>query len=322
VHLGDIASVRMGTVPQWLLVDDDGRPAVTVGVYQQDSADSLTLAREVRQRLKAFMKTQPKAIHIYKWYDQTQLVKSSISALEEAILIGLVFAGLVLLAFLRNWRVTLVAMMVVPLSVLITVLLLSLLGMTFNIMTLGGIAAAIGLLIDDVIVMIEQIARRTGVPGIENPHRGVLAAAREFLSPLLGSSLATIIIFIPLAFLSGITGAFFKFLSLTMASALIISLILTAFAVPLLARGLIDFGSFEDPTHGKETWLKRVHGRTLSRLFARPVLLAPILGVLLLAATSPIPTSAPGSCRGWTRAVSSSITTPLPAPRSPRPTAS
>ena len=120
------------------------------------------------------MKTQPRSVQLFKWYDQTQLVSSSISALEEAILIGLVFAALVVLAFLRNWRATLVAMMVVPLSVLITVLLLSVLGMTFNIMTLGGIAAAIGLLIDDAIVMIEHIARRAGVPGIENPHATVL----------------------------------------------------------------------------------------------------------------------------------------------------
>jgi multidrug efflux pump subunit AcrB len=281
VRLGEIARVTMGTVPQWMLVDDNGRPAVTFDVYQQDSADSLSLAKEVQQRLDAFMKSQPGSIELYKWYDQTQLVSSSISALEEAIAIGLGFAALVLLAFLRNWRVTLVAMMVVPLSVLITVLLLSLLGMTFNIMTLGGIAAAIGLLIDDVIVMIEHIARRAGVPGIENPHATVLTAAREFLSPLFGSSLATIIVFAPLAFLSGLTGAFFKFLSLTMASALVISFILTAFTVPLLARGLIDFGSFHDPSHGKETWLKRTHGRLLGRLFARPILLAPGIAVLL-----------------------------------------
>ena len=283
IRLGDIASVRMGSVPQWMLVDDDGRPAVTFDVYQQDSADSLTLARQVKQRLAAFMKTQPKAIRLYKWYDQTQLVRSSIAALEEAILIGLVFAGIVLFAFLRNWRVTLVAMMVVPLSVLITVLLLALFGMTFNIMTLGGIAAAIGLLIDDVIVMIEHIARRTGVPGLENPHGSVLAAAKEFLGPLFGSSLATTIIFIPLAFLSGITGAFFKFLSFTMASALVISFILTAFAVPLLARGLIDFRKFEDPAHGREGWLKRTHGRLLGRLIERPLWLIPGLALLLLA---------------------------------------
>ena len=282
VRVGDIAKVTMGSVPQWMLIDDNGKPAVTFDVYQQDSADSISLAKSVQQRLDAFMKTQQGSIQLYKWYDQTQLVSSSISALEEAILIGLVFAALVLLAFLRNWRVTLVAMMVVPLSVLITVLLLSVLGLTFNIMTLGGIAAAIGLLIDDVIVIIEHIARRTGVPGVDNPQETVLEAAREFLSPLFGSSLATIIVFAPLAFLSGITGAFFKFLSLTMASALIISFILSAFIAPLLARGIIDFGKFQDPSHGKETWLKRTHGRLLTRLFARPLLIVPGVAVLLV----------------------------------------
>ena len=280
VRLGEVANVFMGSVPQWLLVDVEGRPAVTIDVYQQDHADSLTLATAVQQRLDAFMKTQPKSIHLAKWYDQTELVRSSIGAVEEAILIGLVFAAFVLLAFLRNWRVTLVAMTIVPLSVAITVLLLSVLGMTFNIMTLGGVAAAIGLLVDDVIVMIEHIARRAGVPGIENARGTILHAAREFLPPLIGSSLATIIIFIPLAFLTGVTGAFFKFLSLTMASALIISWILTAFTVPVLARSVIRFDLWQDPTHGRETWLRRTHGRILRTLFAHPSLI--LAGILVL----------------------------------------
>jgi multidrug efflux pump subunit AcrB len=281
VRLGDIARITMGHVPQWLLVDDNGRPAVTFDVYQQDHADSLSLARQVAQRLAAFMKTQPKTIHLYKWYDQTELVRSSIGALEEAILIGLVFAGVVILSFLRNWRVTLVAVIVVPLSVLITVLLLSLLGMTFNIMTLGGIAAAIGLLIDDVIVMVEHIARRAGTPGLRDAQAAVLPAAREFFSPLLGSSLATIIIFLPLAFLSGVTGAFFKFLAVTMASALVISYLLTAFTVPLLARGIVDFAQWRDPQHGRETWLRRTHGRLLRTLFAQPWLIGvAVLGLI------------------------------------------
>ncbi len=282
VRLGDIAKVSMGAVPRWLIVDDNGHPGVNINVYQQSSADSLKLADEVKQKLAAFMKTQPRSIHLDKWYDQTQLVRSSVAALEEAILIGLVFAAMVLFAFLRSWRVTLVAMIVVPLSVLITVLLLSLLGMTFNIMTLGGIAAAIGLLIDDVIVMVEHIARRAGLPHIVNPHATVLEAAKQFFGPLLGSSLATTIIFIPLAFLSGVTGAFFKFLSLTVASALIISLLLTAFTVPLLARSLIDFRTFKDPAHGRETWFVRAHGRLLGRLFDRPLWLLPGVAVLLL----------------------------------------
>jgi multidrug efflux pump subunit AcrB len=280
VRLGDIAKVTMGAVPQWLLIDDNGQQAVTFDVYQQDSADSLSLGEQVAEKLNDFMKTQPKSIRLVKWYDQTELVRSSIAAVEEAIAIGLVFAALVIFGFLRNWRATLVATMVVPLSVLITVLLLSALGMTFNIMTLGGTAAAIGLLIDDVIVMVEHIARRAGVPGIPQPQAAVIEASREFLSPLLGSSLATVIIFFPLAFLSGLTGAFFKFLSLTMASALIISYLLTAFAVPLLARGIIDFGAWRDPDHGRETWLRRRHGRILDVLFARPLLIA--LGVVVL----------------------------------------
>ncbi len=283
VRLSDIARVTMGAVPQWLLVDENGQPAVTFDVFQQDSADSLSLAKEVAARLAAFMKTQPTSIHLTKWYDQTELVRSSIAAVEEAIGIGLVFAALVILAFLRNWRVTAVAMLVVPLSVLITVLLLSVLGMSFNIMTLGGVAAAIGLLIDDVIVMIEQIARRAGAPGLDHPAAAVLPAAREFFSPLLGSSLATIIIFLPLAFLSGVTGAFFKFLALTMASALVISYLLTAFTVPLLARGIIDFERWDDPAHGRETWLRRSHGRALRVLVARPSLVG-IAAIVLIGA--------------------------------------
>jgi multidrug efflux pump subunit AcrB len=274
VRLADIAKVTMGAEPQWLLVENNGQPAVTFDVFQQDSADSLSLARTVGQRLGAFMRTQPKSIELYKWYDQTELVRSSIGAVAEAIAIGLAFAALVIVAVLRNWRATLVAMILVPLSVLITVLLLSLLGMTFNIMTLGGIAAAIGLLIDDVIVMIEHIARRAGVRGPGAARAAVLPAAAEFFQPLLGSSLATIIIFLPLAFLSGVTGAFFKFLALTMASALVISWLLTAVAVPLLARGVVDFEKWRDPQHGHETWPRRVHGRLLRVLFAHRILAA------------------------------------------------
>lgn len=280
IRLSDIGTVAMGAVPQWLLINNNGKPAVTVDIYQQDSADSLTLGNEVDTRLRAFMKSQPASIHLVRWYDQTQLVRSSITAVEEAILIGIVFAALVVWAFLRNWRVTAVAMAIVPTSVLVTVLLLSLLGLTFNIMTLGGIAAAIGLLIDDAIVMIEHIARRAGRPDVPDPKRSVLEAAREFLSPLFGSSLATIIIFAPLAFLTGVTGAFFKFLSLTMASALIISFVATALVVPLLARGFVDFQTWQDPSHGRETWLTRMHARLLDLVFARPILIG--AGALLL----------------------------------------
>ena len=280
IRLSDVAKITMGTVPQWLLVNVNGERAVTFDIFQQDQADSLTVAREIAQKLSSFMKAQPKAIRLFKWYDQTQLVRSSIAALEEAIGIGLVFSGIVVFAFLRNWRVALTAIIVVPLSISATMLVLYALGMSLNIMTLGGIAAAIGLLIDDVIVMIEHIARRAGVPRLEEPHRTVLIAAREFFSPLLGSSLATIVIFLPLTFLSGVTGAFFKFLAMTMASALVISFLLTAFTVPLLARGIIDFARWDDPQHGREGWLRRGHRALLDRLTTRPWLVGLVIVLL------------------------------------------
>jgi multidrug efflux pump subunit AcrB len=280
VRLGNIAKVEMGSIPQWLLVDDDGQPSVNINVFQQNNADSLKLKKEVVSKLDAFMKTEPKGIIVHKWYDQTDLVSSSIGAMEEAIVIGLIFAACVVLGFLRNWRAALVAMITVPISVLTTCVLLSAFGMTFNIMTLGGIAAAIGLLIDDAIVMVEQISRRAGVPGLDQPHRAVLGAAREFLAPLTGSSSATIIMFIPLAFLSGVTGAFFQYLSITMASSLIISYGFTALLVPLMARGLIDFKKWHDPSHDKENWMRRLHGRLLRGLFARPWLAVIILAVV------------------------------------------
>jgi multidrug efflux pump subunit AcrB len=270
VRLRDIAQIAMGSVPQWLLVNVNGKQAVTFDVYQQEQTDSLALEKEVSARLASFMNSQPGTIRLVKWYDQTQLIRSSIAAVEEAIAVGLVFAALVIFAFLRNWRIALVAMVIAPLSVTITVLLLYALGMSFNIMTLGGVAAAIGLLIDDVIVMIEQIARRAGAAGNASPDATVLRAAREFLSPLFGSSLATIIIFVPLAFLTGVAGAFSKFLALTMAAALVISFLLTAFTTPLLARSVIDFTRWRDPAQDGNTWLRRTHAKLLQGIFAYP----------------------------------------------------
>ena len=280
VRLGNIAKVEAGSIPQWLLVDDDGQPSVNIDVFQQDNADSLKLKKEVVAKLDAFMKQAPKGIIVHKWYDQTDLVSSSIGAMEEAIVIGLIFAACVVLGFLRNWRAALVAMITVPMSVLATCVLLLAFGMAFNIMTLGGIAAAIGLLIDDAIVMVEQISRRAGAPGLDQPQRAVFGAAREFLAPLTGSSIATIIMFIPLAFLSGLTGAFFKFLSITMASSLIISYAFTALLVPVMALGLIDFKKWHDPSHDKENWMRRLHVRLLHGLFARPWLTVIILAVV------------------------------------------
>ncbi|WP_449427107.1 efflux RND transporter permease subunit [Rhodanobacter umsongensis] len=244
VHLGDVAAVSLDHVPQWIRVNADGQNAVLLQVYQQPDGNTVQIASEVKQRLADYAPQMPAGVQVANWYDQTQLVTGAASSVRDAILIGIVLAGLVLFVFLRNTRVILVALIVVPAVLAITVLLLYVLGMSFNMMTLGGMAAAVGLIIDDVIVMLEHIMRRLhpgeGGQGTGEVHERIAGAAWEFTRPLTGSSAATVVIFLPLAFLTGVTGAFFRALSLTMASALIISYLLTWIAVPLLAQRLLD----------------------------------------------------------------------------------
>jgi multidrug efflux pump subunit AcrB len=192
-------------------------------------------------------------------------------------------AAIVLLIFLRDWKVTLIATLIVPAVLAATVVLLYVLKMSFNIMTLGGMAAAVGLIIDDGIVMVEHIVRRVRGAGEGDLHSRVLNASTEFTNPLAGSSAATIIIFTPLAFLSGVAGAFFKALSLTMAASLIISFIVAWLAVPILCASFLkrrdadieEGGSFTRRVH--EIYREKMQG-----LLKQPRFVVFFLGPLLL----------------------------------------
>lgn len=287
VRVKDLATVQRGIVPVWQRIVEDGKPAVLLNIFEQPDGNAVKIAHSVAARLDAM--PLPPGLHLVCWYDQSELVTQSVASVRDAVLIGLVLAALVLFLFLKSWRVTLIALIVVPATMAATVLVLSLSGMSFNIMTLGGIAAAVGLLIDDVIVMVEHIARRAATIG----KAAVLPAASEFMKPLIGSSLATLIVFLPLSFLTGVTGAFSKALSVTMAAALAISWAMTAFVVPLLARRIVDFSTWHDPATDRESWLGRGHARALDAIGARPWLIA-VVAVPLLAlgyiAYSKVPT--------------------------------
>ncbi|WP_426270121.1 efflux RND transporter permease subunit [Dyella kyungheensis] len=284
VRLADVASVRDGYVPQWIKVSEDGKPAVLFNVYEQPDGNAVQIASDVRARLASYR--LPKGVKLISWYDQSELVMASAHSVRDAVLIGLLLAAAVLLVFLRNLRVMLIAMLVVPVTLAVTVLLLQVFGMSFNIMTLGGIAAAVGLVIDDVIVMVEHVARRAGTQQ-GGGEAAVLPAAREFLAPLTGSSLATLIVFIPLGLLSGVTGAFSKALSITMASALAVSWLVSAFVLPPLLRRWIDFGRWHDPGLDHESWLSRTHARLYDAFARRPAwLLALAVPLLALGAVA------------------------------------
>jgi len=281
IRLGDVAAVSHGVVPQWMRVTADGKDAVLLNIYQQPGANSVAMAREIRAKLAAFQPQMPAGVHLSNWYDQSELVIASATSVRDAIMIGVVLAALTLFVFLRNWKITAIAVALVPVVMAATILLLDVFGMGFNIMTLGGMAAAVGLVIDDAIVMIEHIARRMREAGAHAFHGRVMAAALEFTRPLAGSSAATLIIFVPLAFLSGVTGAFFKALSVTMASALFISFLVTWLAVPILCDRWLKPADAEEHRDTRfAAWLKRGYAALIGRVSARPPLV--LLGVLPL----------------------------------------
>jgi len=278
VRLEDVAVVTDGAVPQWIRVTADGRDAVLLNVYQQPGSNSVRIAKNIKATLAAYQAQLPQGVKVANWYDQSELVVNSATSVRDAILIGIGLAALVLLLFLRNIKITLIAIVVVPTVLAATIVLLYMLGMSFNIMTLGGMAAAVGLIIDDAIVMIEHIVRR--LRGAPQQHHGrVMAAAIEFVRPLAGSSASTVIIFVPLAFLTGVTGAFFKALSLTMAAGLIISFLVTWLAVPLLADHFLNEKDANQKEGGAMTeWLHRNYESVMRRILARPALI--LLGVV------------------------------------------
>jgi CzcA family heavy metal efflux pump len=279
VRVADIATITPDAVPQWTRVTADGRDAVILQVYQQPDGNTVQISSDVAAKLKEFQPQLPRSVKIANWYDQSQLIIESAGSVRDAVFIGVLLAGAVLMLFLRNKKITFIAMACVPATLAATVLLLKLLHSSFNIMTLGGMAAAVGLIIDDAIVMVEHIMRRLhGHPGA---HRGIVwSAAAEFTRPLVGSSCSTIVIFAPLAFLSGVTGAFFKALSLTMAASLVISFLIAWLAVPILAN---HFLGQKDTEHESGAFTARVHGwygRMMRRVLARPMLV--LFGVVPL----------------------------------------
>jgi CzcA family heavy metal efflux pump len=282
VLLDDVATVEHSSEPQWVRVTADGHDAILFQVYQQPSGNTVEIAHGIKAKLREIRKQIPKGVKIADWYDQSDLITASEYSTRDAVLIGIVLAGFVLLIFLRDWKVTLIAILTVPAVLAGTILLLYVLKMSFNIMTLGGMAAAVGLIIDDAIVMVEHIVRRVRGGREGDPHSRVLSAASEFTNPLAGSSAATIIIFTPLAFLTGVAGAFFKALSLTMAASLIISFVVAWLAVPILCATLLKRKDAEIEEHGALT--RRVHEvyrENMQRLLGQPrfviVFLIPLL---------------------------------------------
>ncbi len=248
VFLDDVAVIKESVKPQWTRVTSNGQEAVLVNVYQQPGANTVQIDNAIKATLAGIKDRIPTGITISKFYDQSDLIVESMKNVRDSILIGILLAVFILFIFLRNGKITLIASLNVPITIAITVLLMSFLGMSFNIMTLGGIAAAIGLIIDDAIVVVENIIRHLALK--QDTHKGAVSSSvKEILHPIFGSSFSTIVVFAPLAFLTGVTGAFFKSLSLTIATSLLVSMLLTLFFIPIFSQRWISKRDAEKQEH-------------------------------------------------------------------------
>ena len=290
LRIADVATVSQAIEPSYTMVRADGKPAVLINIARQPSSNTVQVADEVAVEVENLKATLPPGVTIKPYYDQSELVRDSIRSVRDAILIGLILATIIIIVFLRDWRSSLVAGLVIPTTICITFVFLYFLGESFNLMTLGGLAAAVGLVIDDAIVVVENIVlhRHAGEGRVE----AIRKALNEISSPLIGSTVTPIVVFLPLISVSGVTGSFFRALAITMTVALLASLLLALTWTPvlsaLLLRGRGDDNLREtDPTdeaHNKARGimlrLLNFHEKWLRRFLEKPVALFIICGIL------------------------------------------
>src|SRR5579862_6865101 len=224
VRIRDIGSVTSATAPNYTVVTANGKPAVLVSVNRQPTSNTVQVADEVHQEIESLRPTLPGGINLNVFYDQSDIVRASIDSVRDAIIIGLVLAGIIIWMFLRDWGTALMTGMVIPVALFVTFIAMKLLGQSFNMMTLGGLAAASGLVIDDAIVVVENIVLHRD--GGESPLRATSSALKELTIPLIGSTLTPIVVFLPLISITGVTGVFFRALAIAMSASLLTSLFL------------------------------------------------------------------------------------------------
>jgi CzcA family heavy metal efflux pump len=233
ILIKDVATVVPGEEPLYNIVTANGHPAVLVNVLQQPAGNTVQIANSINDVLAEARRSLPADIHLSTYYDQSQLVRESIKGVTESIIIGLFLAVGVLLLFLRNWRMTAVAAVVIPIAVFFAVVMMKLVGMSFNLMTLGGLAACIGIVIDDAIVIVENISIHLSMG--KSPWEASSSAIHELTPALIGATLTPIVVFVPLVFLGGITAVFFRALAMTLVTTLAASLLLAIFFTPVLS---------------------------------------------------------------------------------------
>ena len=299
IRIGDVANVRPSVMPVYSIVTANAKPAVLLNIFRQPDSNTVAVADAILAELSDIKKIMPPGVKLQPFYDQSILVRESIASVRDAILVGLVLAAIILVIFLRDWGSSIVAGLVIPATIAITMIVLRLLGQSFDLMTLGGLAAAVGLVIDDAIVVVENIVlhRDSG----ESRGEAIRCALKEIMVPLVGSTITPIVVFLPLVTITGVTGTFFRALAITVGSALLTSLALALTWTPTLSHFLLRRHSKKvlvsegEHTHrhdklahvetkGLMAKITRFYVRMLEMTLGRPILL--LVGCLVLIAGS------------------------------------
>jgi CzcA family heavy metal efflux pump len=276
VLLSDIASIEPAIEETFIACESNLKPAVLLTIIKQPGTNAVSIMKEVDQRLSNLSEAISADVEINKWYDMTDFIKSAIRSVRDSIFLGITLTFFILLLFLKRLRITLVTIIIIPVALLITFIFIKLLGMNLSLMSLGGLAAAIGILVDNAIVVVENIERylEEGYPR----EKAVVKASSEIISPLLGATLTTLVVFIPLVFLTGVPGIFFKALASTLAIAVVVSMVLAVFLTPALA---VVFISTKKKKPGKMIpALVGVQQKMLKSLFKHPIIIFLVIIIL------------------------------------------
>jgi len=299
IRIGDIATVSPSEAPVYTVVTANGKPAVLLSINRQPQSNTMDVANEVHKQISDLLPSLPPGVHVEPFYDQSTIVHDSIASVRDAVLLGLVLSSIILVLFLRDWGTSLVAGLVIPATLLITFIVLKLTGQSFNLMTLGGLAAAVGLVIDDAIVVLENIVLHRDAG--QGRFQAIASALRELTIPLIGSTITPIVVFLPLISITGVTGSFFRALAVTMTVSLFTSLLLALTWTPTLSQYLVrrkDSGNAPSgPEQGDDVAsllaaeeahlsgffgrIVKVYGRVMESVLGRPLILV-ISAVLIV----------------------------------------
>jgi CzcA family heavy metal efflux pump len=297
LRVRDVAAVTMGTEDRVRLVRGDGHPAALLSISRQAGANTLAVADSIEQTMTSLQSAMPAGVTIERVYDQAALVREAVGSVRDAMIIGALLAVVILFLFLRHGRITAISAASIPLTLAITVFIMKLLGQSFNLMSLGGMAIAIGLVIDDAVVVTENIARHLAFT--RERHTAIREAMAELVWPVTTSTLTTVVVFLPLGMLQGVVGQFFVALSTTLVVAVLVSLVLALTLVPILADQFVQPEAAEgappesaprrrvvdrvlDPVNRGIDRLTDWYSGRLERVMRHPRLLV-LVGVLLLA---------------------------------------